>query len=244
MLSIFWFYFPVSVKLVTAAAEEFFFLLQWGVELAFCTSSLMICDCFSFLYLLALEISLSLSWIMSPGIAASTVSSLNLHLIVKWICISQTFSKSLWLGLRLNHFCTWVCDLLSPQYSVYEPNILTKEQYFLRLTYLSFKSVMCIYWFIFPLIKNKGGRSHTSTSQHKRGSLPWQLSVLCALCCHPPLHLKAVYTCFAGRVLQGGIASPALKGCRGTPTPSTPISYCCWDSLGGGKASSLFFSFV
>lgn len=66
-------------------------------------------------------------------------------------------------------------------YSVYEPNLFTKEPYFLRLTYLSFKSVICIYWFIFPLMKNKGGRPHTSNSLHGRGSLPRHLSAPRAL---------------------------------------------------------------
>lgn len=97
-------------------------------------------------------------------------------------------------------------------------------------------------------MKNKGGRSHTSTSLHKRGSLPWHLSVPCALFCHPPLHLKALRACFAGSLLQGGIALPALKGCRGTATLSTLISHCCLKCCGclvvcggGGRYHLSFF---
>lgn len=94
---------------------------------------------------------------------------------------------------------------------------------------------------------------HLSIDEEQRRKVPHQylsaqkrllaLIPVCALFCHSPLHLEAMHGCFAGSLLQRGIALPALKGCRGTPSPSTPISYCCWDLLGGcggGKASSLF----
>lgn len=76
-------YFPVCVRLGTAVLEAPGDLswLWRGVESALCTCALKICDCcFSFLHLSALRVSLScLSFflMMSPGVAASAVSSLN-----------------------------------------------------------------------------------------------------------------------------------------------------------------------
>lgn len=183
MLSVFWFYFPVCVKLLIAATEDYFWL-WWGVKLALCTSSLMICDCFSFLCLLAPGISLSLFWALSPGIAASAVSSLNLHLIVKWICILQVFfffkisvarvkvksafQMSLWLAQSF--FIILCMSLISSL-----KNHISWNWHIWAL------SVIRTYWFTYPLMKNKGVRSHTSTSLHERGSLPW-LTSACALC--------------------------------------------------------------
>lgn len=138
-------------------------------------------------------------------------------------------------------------------YSVYEPNLLTKEPYFLRLTYLSFKSVICIYWFIFPLMKNKGGRPHTSNSLHGRGSLPRHLSAP-----------RALFSAILLFTSKPGV--PALLGacCRekwhclpleaAEEEPPPPISYCCLKchgccgSLGGlwrrEEISLLSFCFV
>lgn len=134
-------------------------------------------------------------------------------------------------------------------YSVYEPNLFTKEPYFLRLTYLSFKTVICVYWFIFSLMKNKGGRSHTSSSLHRRGSLLHHLSVFY----HFPLHLKALCACYAGSLLQGEIALPDLrlerKSCAPPPkfhiaasnamTAVVPLVVC-----DRGKKSSCCLCFV
>lgn len=172
---------------------------------------------------------------MSPGIAASAISSLNLHF--------TELKKNLWLGLSLS------LTFLVLSYSVYEPNLFTKEPYFLRLTYLSFKTVMCVYWFIFSLMKNKGGRSHTSSSLHRRGSLLHHLSVFY----HFPLHLKALCACDAGSLLQGEIALPDLrlerKSCAPPPkfhvaasnamTAAVPLVVC-----DGRKKLSCCFCFV
>lgn len=86
-------------------------------------------------------------------------------------------------------------------------------------------SLSCITWFIFPLNKNKGGKSLSDTSLHGRGLLPLHPSVLSLAFCHSPLHMKTPHACSAGSSLQEWVITCLWVLQREeTPPPSLHIA--------------------
>lgn len=110
---------------------------------------------------------------MSPGIAASAVSSLNLHftefekISVAWVKVKSASHTSLWLA---RSFCILCMSLI---FSL--KNHISSDWHIwaLSLSYASTDSS-------FPLMKNKEGRSHIGNSLHGRASLPRHPSLPCA----------------------------------------------------------------
>lgn len=136
---------------------------------------------------------------MSPGIAASAVSRLNLHF--------TELEKSLWLGLRLNQLPTWVW--LARSFCIPCMSLI-----FSLKNHVSGSS---FHWY---RIKEEGPTPVTLGTEEA-----CCLASVCALYlvfCHLPLHLKALCACYAGSPLQGETALPALRGCRGRATPLHP----------------------
>lgn len=179
MMSVFWLLFSCLCKACYSRSGDtrgsFLAETGWGVDpLYFWSEDLCVC-CFSFLHLSALGFYLFIFifLMISPGIAASAVSSLNLHftefrkISLAWVKVKSASHMSLWLAW---FFCIPCMSLI---FSLKNHTSSIWHIWALSLSYAS--TDWSFHWW---RIKKEGP---TPVNLHGRGSL--------LVFCHPPLHL-------------------------------------------------------